>query len=302
MAGAAVVRRCLTLAAAALVASVVVYLVLVCTPVGQQLGDDILADRLRLDRRLRVSTQTALMLLTARSLLVLALAVGLVALVRRRWRLAIGVVVVVLGTAVTVEVLKAILPRPDFGIDPPSESANSLPSGHASIAMALAIALVMVVPVAWRPRVAVLGGAGAAFVSVGTIVAGWHRPSDVLSADLIAVAVGAVVCAVLVAWRGGGADLGAPAPAGDAAAAAPPRWRRAVLVAAVVLPLVAAPVLVTLVPGGPDIWRAGVDVAVGVAVAAVAAVVVVLLFLRTLGTTELDPVEGAGVVASAGGE
>lgn len=292
-----VTRRLLALAVTSVMVALVVYLALVCTPVGQQLGDDILADRLRLDRRLRVSTQTALMLLTARSLLVLALAVAVVALVRRRWRLALGVVVVVLGTAVMAEVLKAILPRPDFGIDPPAESANSLPSGHASIAMALALAIVMVVPVAWRPRAAVLGGAGAAFVSVGTIVAGWHRPSDVLSADLLAVAAAAVVCVVLVAWRGG-AERGEAMP--GEAGPGPGHRRWPVLAVAVVLPLVAAPVLVSVVPGGPDVWRAGVDVAVGVAAAAVAAVTVVALFVRTLGETELDPPDVAVATSSAG--
>jgi membrane-associated phospholipid phosphatase len=281
-----VTRRLLTLAAASVAVAVVFYLLLVCTPVGQQLGDDILEDRLRLDRRLRVSTQTALMLLTARSLLVLSLAVGVVALLRRRWRLALGVVIVVLGSAVMAQVLKAVLPRPDFGIDPPAESANSLPSGHASIAMALALAIVMVVPVAWRPGAAVLGGAGAAFVSVGTIVAGWHRPSDVLVADLLAVTMASVVCVALVTWRGGvppNVGPGAETPPG------PRRGWWPVLAAAVILPLVAAPVLVSVVPGGPDVWRAGVDVAVGVAAAAVAAVAVVTLFVRTLGKTELDP-------------
>lgn len=279
------VRRLLLLAVASVVVSVVVYLALVCTPVGQQLGDDILADRLRLDRRLRVSTQTALMLLTARSLLVLALGVAVVPLVQRRWRLALGVVVVVLGTAVIVEVLKAVLPRPDFGIDPPSESANSLPSGHASIGVALALALVMVVPVGWRRWAGALGGAGAAFIAAGVIVAGWHRPSDVMSGVLLAVAVAAVVSAALLWWRSGTPESGVH----ELGAAGSGRWWVAGVVA-VVAPLVAAPVLVTVVPGGPDVWRAGVDVAVGVAVAVVAAVLAVGLFARTLVGTALDPV------------
>jgi hypothetical protein len=72
------------------------------------------------------------------------------------------------------------------------------------------------------------------------------------------------------------------------------------LAVAVVLPLVAAPVLVSVVPGGPDVWRAGVDVAVGVAAAAVAAVTVVALFVQTLGETELDPPDVAVATSSAG--
>ena len=284
-------KRLLTLAAASVVVALAVYLALVCTPLGQQLGDDILEDRLRLDRRLRVSTQTALMLLTARSLLVLSLGVAIVALVRRRWRLAIGVVSVVLGTAVMAQVLKALLPRPDFGIDPPSESANSLPSGHASIAMAFALAIVMVVPMAWRLRAAVLGGAGAAFVSVGVIVAGWHRPSDVVAADLLAVTLAAVVCTVLIAWGGGAPPERTLRSDASTGAMAPESGRRSwpILAAAVILPVVAALVVVIVVPGGPDVWRAGVDVAVGVVAAALAAVAVVALFVRTLGETELDP-------------
>lgn len=276
------VGRCLRLAAASVVVAVLVYLAFVCTPTLQPFGDDILVSRLQLNPDLRVSTQTALMLLTVRSLLALALGVALVALLRRRRRLAFGVAVGVLGTAVVAEVAKAVLPRPDFGVDSPAVSANSLPSGHASIAMALALAVVMVAPVTWRPRVALLGGAGAAFVSAGVIVAGWHRPADVLSADLLALAIAAVVCAAVIAAQGDQhGDTSSPEPT-------PHRWSHVTL--AVMVPLVAALALGAVLPGRLELWRAGADVAVGLVAAVLAAVCSVLLFVRTLGVTDLDPV------------
>ncbi|WP_299035948.1 phosphatase PAP2 family protein [uncultured Pseudokineococcus sp.] len=118
------------------------------------------------------------------------LALGLLLLVvlavlRRRLPLAVASVLVVGGANVSTQLLKKVLlERPDLGLG----DANSLPSGHTTVAATLAVALVLVVPVAVRSTAAVLGAVYAAATGVSTLVAGWHRPSDVAAALLVVAA------------------------------------------------------------------------------------------------------------------
>lgn len=122
------------------------------------------------------------------------LLVVVLAVLRRRLPLAVASVVLVGGANVTTQLLKkVVLERPDLGLG----SANSLPSGHTTVAATLAVALVLVVPVAVRSTAAVLGAAYAAATGVSTLVAGWHRPSDVAAALLVVAAWTGLVVAGL---------------------------------------------------------------------------------------------------------
>ncbi|MFC7879031.1 phosphatase PAP2 family protein [Isoptericola sp. NPDC057391] len=119
----------------------------------------------------------------------------LVALVRRRWVLALQVAVLVGGANVTTQVLKhGILDRPE--LLPGWTGPNTLPSGHTTVAASVSVALLLVTPRAWRPVVAVLGAAYTAATGVSTLVGQWHRPSDVVAALLVVLAWGAAVCAL----------------------------------------------------------------------------------------------------------
>jgi hypothetical protein len=66
--------------------------------------------------------------------------------------------------------------------------AVSYPSGHATAAMSLALAAVLISPRAHRPLVAALGGVFALAVSFSIMVLRWHFPSDVVGGYLVATA------------------------------------------------------------------------------------------------------------------
>lgn len=102
-----------------------------------------------------------------------------VAVLRGRLALAAGAVAVVAGANVTTQALKhTLLARPDLGLG----TLNSLPSGHTTVVASAVGAALLVAPRAWRPLVALLGGAATTLTGASTVVAGWHRPSDVVAA------------------------------------------------------------------------------------------------------------------------
>jgi membrane-associated phospholipid phosphatase len=117
-----------------------------------------------------------------------------IAVVRRRWGLAVQVGFLVVGANVTTQAVKHVLLGRENLIGGWT-AENSLPSGHTTVAASVAAALLLVVPRAARPLVAVLGGAYTAAIGVSTLVGQWHRPSDVVAAVLVVLAWGALVCA-----------------------------------------------------------------------------------------------------------
>jgi membrane-associated phospholipid phosphatase len=119
----------------------------------------------------------------------------LLALVRRRWVLAVQVAALIVGANVTTQVLKHwVYDRPDLlsGWDGP----NALPSGHTTVAASIAAALLLAAPRGWRPLVALAGAAWAAATGLSTLVGQWHRPSEVVAALLVVLVWGAGVCAL----------------------------------------------------------------------------------------------------------
>jgi membrane-associated phospholipid phosphatase len=73
----------------------------------------------------------------------------------------------------------------------------AFPSGHSTAAMALALAVLMIVPRAYRPLTAVLGIAFTLAVSFSILILAWHFPSDVVGGYLVATAWGLVTLAAL---------------------------------------------------------------------------------------------------------
>lgn len=132
----------------------------------------------------------------------------LVALVRRRWLLAVQALVLVGGANLTTQVMKKlVLERPVF--DGEVWWTNSLPSGHTTVAASVSVALLLTVPRLARPWVALFGAAYTAATGISTLVGQWHRPSDVVAAVLVVLFWGAVACA-LTTW-----DAQDPGPADD---------------------------------------------------------------------------------------
>lgn len=114
---------------------------------------------------------------------------------RHHWRAVIGAAVVIVGANVTTQVLKPVLDRPDLGYG----IHNSLPSGHVTVAASVVAALMLVVPAGARAAVAGLGTFAVGLTGLSTIVAGWHRPADVVAALVVALGW----CAVAVVVQGG---------------------------------------------------------------------------------------------------
>ncbi|WP_448631161.1 phosphatase PAP2 family protein [Cellulomonas soli] len=119
-----------------------------------------------------------------------------IALVRRRWSLAVQVAVLMIGANVTTRVLKLmVFERPDLGVK--GVWGNTLPSGHTTAAASVAVALLLVVPPRVRPWAAGIGAAYTTATGVSTLVGQWHRPSDVVAAVLVVLAWSAAVCALV---------------------------------------------------------------------------------------------------------
>lgn len=127
------------------------------------------------------------------------LACVMLAVVRRRLDLALGAVVVIGGANVTTQILKHdLFTRPEVSAGP-----NSLPSGHTTVALSIALAAVIVAPSAWRSTVAIGVSATATLVGVATVLGRWHQPSDVVAATFVCVVWAAVglLAAALVRHR-----------------------------------------------------------------------------------------------------
>ncbi len=192
--------------AAILCAAVLVVLtvVFVWTRSGQRLDDAALSGQ-RVVQRARTAARSNELLhtISVGSLAVFGASLVAVALVRGRWHLGAGVAALIVGANVTTQVVKWIVQRPDL-LHNHVISFNTLPSGHSTVAASLAAALVVVVPVRLRPLAATLGALYAAGIATMTLAAGWHRPSDAISAFAVVGIWTFGVCAVLVHARGTG--------------------------------------------------------------------------------------------------
>ena len=176
--------------ALALLALVATYLVAVRTSRGQSLDLTAMRGRAVQSRRLIGAAGGLLGTVSVASLGLVMLVLTGVAIVRRRPRVALVAAVVVGGSIVTTELLKyVVLARPALmvlanGEDP----ANTLPSGHSTIAMAVVIAMILVLPRRAQGMAALVGAPYAVGIGLATVLAGWHRPSDVVAAAFVVAA------------------------------------------------------------------------------------------------------------------
>jgi membrane-associated phospholipid phosphatase len=296
------------LAAASAVGVWALHRVFVLTAHGQAVDEaSLVGARTRL-WRLEDSANLVLDTVSAVAVLAALAAVAVVALAQRRVRLALAAVVLVGGALATTQLAKhVLLDRPD--LDVTYALANSLPSGHTTFAGAVSAAALLVAPVRLRPLVAVLGAAYTSAIGVGTLAAGWHRPSDAVAAMLVVLAWGALLVPLA-----GGRPAAGRGSSGRAAAVV-------VLVAGAVVGLGAAAAALAAtwasVPPEPagrlGQLVAGGGGALGVGGAACAALLVLLLLQRSadraadravdLGTGPVAPTGGGGRGAPrAGGE
>lgn len=167
-----------------LLAIVVVYVLAVRTTMGQRVDNAAMTATANLLAEIQW-TQTVLDLVSPLSVVLGALAIAAVGYFSHGSATAaktVGAITVTVGSA---QVLKTVLTRPDL-LD---TMANSLPSGHVAAVAGLAVGATLAVPAVLRSTAAVAGGIVVTLTGVATIAQQWHRPSDVLSAALLAAAV-----------------------------------------------------------------------------------------------------------------
>jgi membrane-associated phospholipid phosphatase len=118
----------------------------------------------------------------------------------------------------------------------------AFPSGHATAAMTLSLAFVIIVPRAFRPLAACLGAIFTVAVSFAVLILAWHFPSDIVGGYLIATAWGLATFAALRAVNERWPEAGTVRHAARAALPAPSAatLARVGLGAAVIAALVAA--------------------------------------------------------------
>lgn len=162
------------------------------------------------------ATRRLLDTISVGSLALFGLGIMAIALARGRPGLAAGAGIAVLGANVTTQLAKDHFDRPDL-IGTGASGAGAFPSGHVTVAMSLATALVLVVPPALRATAALAGCAYATGVGAAVIALDWHRPSEVIGGFLVATGWAALVAAVLVLAREGAGRRGTDGLGGRAA-------------------------------------------------------------------------------------
>jgi membrane-associated phospholipid phosphatase len=146
--------------------------------------------------RLHHATSEVLHTIDVTSIVLIGGALVLLALLRRRPDAALGVAVVIAGANLTTQKLKPALGRADF-FSGSSSLGASYPSGHATVAMSLALAAVLAAPRGLRLLTAAAGGVYASAVGVALVALGWHYPSDVAGGYLVSGAWTGLVAAAL---------------------------------------------------------------------------------------------------------
>jgi membrane-associated phospholipid phosphatase len=137
-----------------------------------------------------------------------AISLGLIgiALVRREPRRAAAAATLLFGSAATTQLLKPAIAHPRFDgfvvslhghAVNPYIPAPAFPSGHATAAMAIALAALIVVPRALRPLTAACGAVFALTIGCTIVALGWHFPSDIVGGYLVATAWGLATLAGL---------------------------------------------------------------------------------------------------------
>jgi len=165
---------------------------------GQSVDDMVLESRRVTDLTAIARNASSLGLITNSSLALGCLALLVVGLVRRRALLGVAAACVVGAATVTTEVLKKlVIDRPALIHESAGISGNSFPSGHTTISTALALAVLLVVPVRWRKVAGVVGALWITFQATGVVATGWHRPSDAVAGYAVSLGWAAFAVAAL---------------------------------------------------------------------------------------------------------
>lgn len=184
----------LTAVAAVALGGVLVWFVLL-TPLGQRL-DERAMNTVVAGRETQLQVLSVLGYVSIGAIGIVSIVCVALALSRGRVPLAVGALTIIAGANVTTQVLKHVLLQRADLVDGVVAS-NSFPSGHTTVIASGVGALCLVSPRWMRPLVVPVGAFAVALTGASTVVAGWHRPSDVVGAVLVTTAWTAAVSVLL---------------------------------------------------------------------------------------------------------
>lgn len=128
---------------------------------------------------------------------------GALALKRGDPRLAVAGTGVIVASMAIAMLLARTLPQ--------VSTTPSFPSGHATLAMAIACGLVLTASASWRQALVSIAALLAVVVGIGLITLDWHRPSEIAAGYLLAFACTCLAVAFLDRARPKGAAARDPA-------------------------------------------------------------------------------------------
>lgn len=154
------------------------------TTTGQQVDEQAYTEYANQFKSYRGPTLTALDSLPAAVGVIAVL--GLVAVLIWKHRFLpslIGVLAAAAAVTSTYLLKHYLIVKPDLGVQ--EALSNSAPSGHTTFAAAAGAALFLAAPRFLRPTVALCAALATCLTGASTIINGWHRPTDVVTAILV---------------------------------------------------------------------------------------------------------------------
>ncbi|MFB1294445.1 phosphatase PAP2 family protein [Mycobacterium sp. pW049] len=182
-------RRWTVIAICASLFFVAVYVLAVRTTTGQAVENAALNGAEQVGERAFLAASRALSTITYSSLALATVLVGAVGLLRRQVHLAVAAMAVILGSQAATQILKyVVLQRPEL-LTTNEYLENTLPSGHTTAAMSVLFATLIVMPYRFRGVAMFAALTWAVGIGAYTVIARWHRLSDVLAADAVTLVV-----------------------------------------------------------------------------------------------------------------
>ena len=154
------------------------------TATGQQVDEQAYTEYAHQFKSYRGPTLTALDSLP--TIVGVIAVLGLIAVLIWKHRFLPSLIGVIAGAAAVTStyLLKHyLIVKPDLGVQ--EALSNSAPSGHTTFAAAAGAALFLAAPRFLRPTVALCAALATCLTGASTIINGWHRPADVVTAILV---------------------------------------------------------------------------------------------------------------------
>lgn len=163
---------------------VAAFVFFITTPTGQELDEISFQEFSYQFMTYTEQTSTLLDFIPTAAGITAAIGILFVLLWKHRFVPALVGVAIAAGANLTTQLLKNyIIVKPNLGIQ--EALGNSAPSGHTTFAAAAGLALFLASPKRFRPTVALISMVFTVAAGYSTVVNGWHRPADVVTAILV---------------------------------------------------------------------------------------------------------------------